>query len=74
LLKAGADVNAQGGEYGTALQIAAMRGNEDTVRMLLDNKASALIDPRTRDDSSLLHAAVASGSLEILSILLNNGA
>jgi ankyrin repeat protein len=34
LLAAGADVNAQGGQYGTALQAASLRGHEKVVQML----------------------------------------
>lgn len=71
LIKAGADVNAQGGEYGTALQIAAARGDEDIVKLLVKNKASALVDSQARDGSLLLHAAVASGNLEILKNILS---
>ncbi|KAI1584776.1 ankyrin repeat domain containing protein [Pyrenophora tritici-repentis] len=36
LLDAGADVNAQGGDYGNALQAASAEGHEQVVKMLLD--------------------------------------
>ena len=36
LLDKGADVNAKGGRYGTALQAASERGHDQVVRMLLD--------------------------------------
>jgi ankyrin repeat protein len=36
LLDKGAEVNAQGGEYGNALQAASRRGHETVVQMLLD--------------------------------------
>ncbi|KAI1535686.1 Ank-2 multi-domain protein, partial [Pyrenophora tritici-repentis] len=39
LLDAGAEVNAQGGEYGNALYIASARGHEQVVKMLLDTGA-----------------------------------
>ncbi|KAK4117923.1 hypothetical protein N657DRAFT_584570, partial [Parathielavia appendiculata] len=39
LLDNGADVNAQGGQYGTALQAAASKGEMEIVRLLLDNGA-----------------------------------
>ena len=39
LLNKGADVNAQGGEYGNALQVASYRGHEAVVRLLLDKGA-----------------------------------
>ncbi len=35
LLKAGADVNAQGGQWGNALQAGIWRGNQATVKLLL---------------------------------------
>jgi ankyrin repeat protein len=35
LLDAGADVNAQGGHYGNALQAASWGGHEEVVQMLL---------------------------------------
>jgi ankyrin repeat protein len=44
LLDAGADVNAQGGEYGNALQTAVYRKNSKIVQMLLD--AGAIANPR----------------------------
>jgi ankyrin repeat domain-containing protein 50 len=34
-------VNAQGGEYGNALQAAAWGGNERVVQLLLDKSAEA---------------------------------
>jgi ankyrin repeat protein len=39
LLDKGADVNAQGGEYGNALQAASWGGHQEAVRLLLDNGA-----------------------------------
>ena len=39
LLEKGADVNAQGGYYGNALQAASARGHEAVVRLLLDKGA-----------------------------------
>ena len=39
LLEKGADVNAQGGRYGNALQIASSRGYEQVVKILLDKDA-----------------------------------
>ncbi|KAI0603596.1 Ank-2 multi-domain protein, partial [Pyrenophora tritici-repentis] len=39
LLDAGADVNAQGGRFGNALQAASLRGHEQVVKTLLDKGA-----------------------------------
>ena len=36
----GADVDAQGGEYGNTLQVASVTGYENVVRMLLDSGAN----------------------------------
>ena len=41
LLDKGADVNAQGGEYGNALQAASAGGHEAVVRLLVDKGAVA---------------------------------
>ncbi|KAG8809425.1 hypothetical protein FRC19_011516 [Serendipita sp. 401] len=37
LSEAGADINAEGGKWGSALQVAAKRGNAETVQLLIDN-------------------------------------
>jgi ankyrin repeat protein len=39
LLENGAEVNAEGGEYGNALQAASYRGNKAIVKLLLENGA-----------------------------------
>ena len=39
LLERGADVNAQGGHYGNALQAIAMNGNIEIVQLLLERGA-----------------------------------
>ncbi|KAH8690400.1 hypothetical protein GQ44DRAFT_720264 [Phaeosphaeriaceae sp. PMI808] len=39
LLEKDADVNAQGGEYGTALRAASWGGHDTVVRMLLEKNA-----------------------------------
>ena len=39
LLKNGAEVKAEGGMYGNALQAASFRGNETIVKLLLENGA-----------------------------------
>lgn len=49
LLDAGADVNAQGGEYGNALQAASVFSKEKVVKLLLRHGAQ----PLSTDDSVL---------------------
>jgi ankyrin repeat protein len=36
LVEKGADVNAQGGRYGSALQAASARGHDQVVQLLLE--------------------------------------
>lgn len=40
LLENGADVNAQGGVYGNAMQAASSRGHEAIIALLLENGAN----------------------------------
>jgi ankyrin repeat protein len=42
LLDKGADVNAQGGHYGNALQVASARGHKAVVKMLVSRGAKPL--------------------------------
>jgi len=56
----------------TALHWAAIRGNTEIVRMLLDKKAD--VDPRTTDGMTPLHYAARQGHVEIAKVLLENGA
>ncbi len=39
LIEKGADVNAEGGEYGNALQAASEEGNENIVQLLIERGA-----------------------------------
>ena len=48
LLEKGADVNAQGGEYGNALQEASWRCHEAVVRLLLEKGADVNAQGRSR--------------------------
>ena len=52
LIESGADVNLQGGRYGSALQAALFRGDSVIVQLLLDNGADADNLPVTPSDSS----------------------
>ena len=47
LLENGADVNAQGGQYGNALQGAVQSGNEAVVKLLLEDGADVNADMLT---------------------------
>lgn len=47
LLDHGADVNARGGKYETALQAAASNGSLETVKLLIRNGADATIEGGT---------------------------
>jgi ankyrin repeat protein len=59
LLDKGADVNAQGGYYGNALQAATSSGHRETVTLLLDKGA----DVNAQDGyyGNALQAAASSG-------------
>jgi hypothetical protein len=72
LLDAGADVNAQGGLFGNALQAASLRGYEQIVKMLLD--AGADFNAQGGDYGNALQAASAGGYEQIVKTLLNAGA
>lgn len=74
LIEAGADVNAnqgQGREEMTALHYGALDGSVETVSTLLDAGADANYGA---DEFSVLFAAVGSGRMEVLNLLLEAGA
>ena len=68
----GADINAQGGHFGTALQAAAFAGKESVVRLLLDMGAD--INAQGGHFGSVLGAAAFGGNEEIVMLLLKKGA
>jgi ankyrin repeat protein len=68
----GADVNAGGGLYGTALQAAAAGGFDDLVEYLLDRGADARKGGGLF--SNALSAAVFSGTFNIVPMLFEKGA
>jgi ankyrin repeat protein len=69
LLNAKADVNAQGGEYGNALQAASWRGSAEVVKMLLDAKAD--VNTPRGEYGNALQAASWRGSAEVVKMLLD---
>ncbi|KAJ7603437.1 ankyrin repeat-containing domain protein [Mycena polygramma] len=72
LLEHGADVNAAGGYFGSALQAAAARGNVDTVRLLLEHGTD--VNAAGGTYGSALQAAVVNGNVDIVHVLLDRGA
>ena len=72
LLDAGADVNAQGGVYGNALQAASYGGDEQVMKLLLD--AGADVNAQGGDYGNALQAASHGGHEQVMKLLLNAGA
>ncbi|KAF2026442.1 ankyrin, partial [Setomelanomma holmii] len=72
LLDAGADVSAEGGEYGNALQAASQQGDEQVVKLLLD--AGVNVDAQARDYGNTLYEASYRGHEQVVKLLLNAGA
>lgn len=74
LLEKGANVNAQGGKYGNALQAAAYRTeNEKTVELLLEKGANVNAQCG-RHGNALYAAARLPGNERTVQLLLRNGA
>ncbi|KAK4658095.1 hypothetical protein QC762_0034800 [Podospora pseudocomata] len=72
LIDGDADVNAQGGLYGNALQAAANGDHRDIVQLLLDRGADVNIQGGLYDNA--LYAAVNGGHRDIIQLLLDRGA
>jgi ankyrin repeat protein len=72
LLNNGADVNAQGGGFGNALQAASVNGNLEVVQLLVDEGA----DVKTQGGiyGNALQAASFNGRLEVVQLLVDEGA
>ena len=60
LLEKGADVNAQGGEYGNALQAASYKGHSEIVKLLLEKGAD--VNAQGGEYGNALQAASYKGS------------
>ena len=72
LVTEGANVNAQGGYYGNALQAACYGGHESIVRLLLDR--GAVINAQGGMHGNTLQAACYGGHESIVQLLLDRGA
>jgi hypothetical protein len=64
LLEAGADVNAQGGRYGNALQAASVRGHDQVVQRLLE--AGADVNAQGGEHGNALRAASVGGHDQVV--------
>ena len=64
LICSGADVNTQGGEYGSVLQTASQRGHKKVVKMLLDEGADLSPEAEKIENDSALQEALAAATLE----------
>ncbi|KAI0410229.1 hypothetical protein F5X98DRAFT_387040 [Xylaria grammica] len=72
LLKSGADVNAKGGKFGTALQAAAYRGSYYTARLLIESGAD--VNAKGGRLGTALQAAAYHGECRIAKLLIKSGA
>ena len=72
LVELGANVNAQGGLYGNALQAACSRGNEAIVKLLLEKGAN--VGTQGGFYGTALQAARSIGNEAIVKLLLEKGA
>ncbi len=67
-----ANVNAQGGGYGNALQAASCRGRLDVVRLLINNKAD--VNAQGGEYGNALQAASCKGYEKVAHLLIEHGA
>jgi hypothetical protein len=72
LLENGANVNAQGGEYGNALHVASRGGHLEVIEILLERGAD--INSQGGTYGNALQAASKGGHLEVVEMLLERGA
>ena len=72
LLNSGADVNAERGFYGTALQAASMRGHAEIVKLLLEKDAN--VNAEGGFYGNALYAGSKEGHAEIVKLLLKKDA
>ncbi|KAJ7152007.1 ankyrin repeat-containing domain protein [Mycena filopes] len=72
LLNSGANVNAEYGWYGNALQAAVYQGHKGVVQLLIDHGAE--VNAQGLNYGNALLAATACGSKEIVQLLIEHGA
>ncbi|KAF9062938.1 ankyrin repeat-containing domain protein [Rhodocollybia butyracea] len=72
IVKEMADVNAQGGWYGNALQAAAAHGKKETVQLLVEHKTD--VNARGGHYGNALQGAALNGYKDIVLLLLENNA
>lgn len=72
MIDAGADVNARGGECGTALQAASHTGHINIVRLLIERGAD--VNAQDGSNGTALQAASYKGAVNIVQLLIENGA
>jgi ankyrin repeat protein len=72
LLNIGAEVNAEGGRYGNALQAAVSEGNEAVVRLLVDRGAD--VNAQGGRYGNALQAAAFDGNEAVVQLLVDRGA
>ena len=73
LLDEGADINAKGGRFGTALQVAASKEHNHVLRLLIERGAHVnAVDGA--DGSALAAACAQPSSLQMVPLLLHHGA
>jgi hypothetical protein len=72
LLNAGVDVDAEGCEYGNALQTASAAGHETVISVLIERGAD--VNAQGGDYGNALQAASAAGRGKVVSMLIERGA
>ncbi|KAJ3912927.1 hypothetical protein F5877DRAFT_84299 [Lentinula edodes] len=74
LLEHDANVNAQGGEYGSALYLISLRGYECIVKLLLEHDVDVNAHARGEEYGNALQAASCKGHESIVKLLLEHNA
>jgi ankyrin repeat protein len=72
LIERGADVNAQGGRYGNALQAASANGHTEVATLLIERGAD--VNAQDGEYGSAIQAALANGHTEVATLLIERGA